>query len=79
MVNLEDVPGGRRKGSGMWAGLGNLYYFVDRESGIAAMVMTSVLPFWDEGVLRIFGEVEREVCGKKGGEVGGARLYTVGA
>lgn len=63
MLNLEDVPGARKKGSGMWAGLGNLYYFIDPASDRAGMVMTSVLPFFDEGVLTLFEAVERAAIG----------------
>ena len=44
---LEDVPGRRRAGSLAWAGLGNLYFWIDRASGIAGFWGTQLLPFLD--------------------------------
>src|SRR3712207_6873268 len=44
---LEDIPGMRRSGTGNWAGLFNCYYWLDRESGVAAALMTQLLPFFD--------------------------------
>lgn len=48
---LEDVDGMRRAGTGDWAGLFNLYYWIDRTSGVAAMIMTQMLPFFDRRVV----------------------------
>ena len=45
--NEDDVPGGRRAGSLMWAGLGNVFYWIDRSSGLAAVWATQLLPFFD--------------------------------
>lgn len=59
MMNLEDVPGGRSARSGSWAGLGNLYYWIDPERGIAGIIGTSVLPFLDECSLKLFEKLER--------------------
>ncbi|KAK5044633.1 hypothetical protein LTR84_010647 [Exophiala bonariae] len=59
MMNLEDVVGGRSAGSGSWAGLGNLYYWVDPKKGIAGIIGTNVLPFLDGQSLRLFESVER--------------------
>lgn len=47
LVNDDDVPGGRRAGSLTWAGLGNVYYWIDRTSGVAAVWATQLLPFFD--------------------------------
>ena len=49
---LEDIPGMRRAGSGNWAGLCNSYFWIDHASGIAATLMTQVLPFFDAGVVQ---------------------------
>jgi methyl acetate hydrolase len=49
---LEDIPGMRRAGSGNWAGLCNSYFWVDHTSGIAATLMTQILPFFDPAVVR---------------------------
>jgi methyl acetate hydrolase len=48
---LEDVPGMRRAGTGNWAGLCNSYFWIDRTSGVAATLMTQLLPFFDDGIV----------------------------
>jgi len=45
--NEDDVPGGRRAGSLTWAGLANVFYWIDRASGVAAVWATQLLPFFD--------------------------------
>lgn len=45
MVNTQDVPGGRRAGSGAWAGLFNTHFFIDRTTGVCASIYTNSLPF----------------------------------
>jgi methyl acetate hydrolase len=47
MVNDEDAPTGRPAGSLAWAGLGNLYYWIDRANGLAGFWATQILPFAD--------------------------------
>ena len=47
MVNDEPTPSGRPAGSLMWAGLGNLYYWIDRQSGIGGFWGSQILPFQD--------------------------------
>lgn len=59
MINKEDVPGARKEGSGAWAGLGNLYYWVDAKSGVAGIIGSEILPFLDPDVVGLFTEVEK--------------------
>lgn len=47
MVNDEPAPTGRPAGALGWAGLANLYYWIDRESDVAGMWATQILPFAD--------------------------------
>ena len=47
MINDEAAPTGRPAGSVAWAGLANLYYWIDRQSGIAGYWATQILPFAD--------------------------------
>lgn len=47
MVNDEDAPTGRPAGSIAWAGLANLYYWIDRRNDIAGYWGTQILPFVD--------------------------------
>lgn len=62
----EDVPGARRAGTGAWAGIFNLYYWIDRSSGIGGMVLTQVLPFFDAGVVNTSLLMERTVYAQLG-------------
>lgn len=55
---LEDVPGARKAGTGDWAGLFNLYYFIDRATGVGAMLATQVLPFFDWPIVETFAQIE---------------------
>jgi methyl acetate hydrolase len=48
---LEDLPGMRRSGSADWAGLLNCYFWIDPATGVAAALLTQVLPFFDARVL----------------------------
>ena len=47
MVNDEPAPTGRPAGSLSWAGLGNLYYWLDRKNGVAGVWATQIFPFMD--------------------------------
>ncbi|MBV9820333.1 MAG: beta-lactamase family protein [Solirubrobacterales bacterium] len=47
MVNDEDAPTGRPAGALAWAGLANLFYWIDRRNGIGGFWATQILPFAD--------------------------------
>jgi methyl acetate hydrolase len=47
MINELDAPTGRPAGSLAWAGLANLYYWIDRKNGIGGYWATQILPFAD--------------------------------
>ncbi len=47
MINDEDAPTGRPAGSLAWAGLANLYYWIDRQNGVAGFWATQIFPFAD--------------------------------
>ncbi|KEY75197.1 hypothetical protein S7711_01637 [Stachybotrys chartarum IBT 7711] len=44
LINLQDSPGRRRAGSLSWSGLTNGRWWIDRTSGIAAVMTTQILP-----------------------------------
>ena len=46
-VNEETTPSGRPAGSLMWAGLANLFYWIDRQNGIGGYWGSQILPFHD--------------------------------
>jgi len=52
LINPEPGPLGRRANSLTWAGLPNCYYWIDRELGIGALILTQVLPSGDLGALK---------------------------
>ncbi|GAC1305035.1 MAG: serine hydrolase domain-containing protein [Vulcanimicrobiaceae bacterium] len=47
MINDQDAPTGRPAGELAWAGLANLYYWIDRKNGIGGFWATQILPFVD--------------------------------
>ncbi|UZJ24011.1 beta-lactamase family protein [Rhodococcus antarcticus] len=61
MVNDEDAPTGRPAGSLAWAGLANLYYWIDRRNGIAGFWGTQILPFADAASVTGYLEMETAV------------------
>ena len=52
MINDEDAPTGRPAGALGWAGLANLFYWIDRKNGFGGFWATQILPFADPGVVR---------------------------
>lgn len=58
MVNAERAAGGRSAGSVGWAGLANLFYWIDRKAGIGGFWATQVLPFGDPVSMRGFLDFE---------------------
>ena len=47
MVNDQRAPTGRPAGAVAWAGLANLYYWIDRKNKVGGMWGTQILPFVD--------------------------------
>jgi methyl acetate hydrolase len=45
--NEEPTASGRPAGSLMWAGLGNLFYWIDRKNGLGGFWGSQILPFQD--------------------------------
>jgi methyl acetate hydrolase len=61
MVNRGTAPTGRPAGSLMWAGLANLYYWIDRQNGIGGYWASQILPFQDAASYPGFVEFETTV------------------
>ncbi|WP_407167950.1 serine hydrolase domain-containing protein [Bradyrhizobium sp. ORS 111] len=47
MINDEQAPTGRPAGALGWAGLANLFYWIDRRNGFGGYWATQILPFGD--------------------------------
>ena len=56
-----DAGTGRSPGTGHWAGLPNMWYWCDREAGVAGIISTQILPLADEKVLGLWATIESEV------------------
>ncbi|KAL7920722.1 beta-lactamase/transpeptidase-like protein [Trichoderma austrokoningii] len=52
---------GRSADAVHWAGLPNLWWWCDRENGVAGIVCTQILPFVDSRVIKLWAEVETQV------------------
>ena len=52
---------GRRPGSVTWAGINNTHFFIDPQTGVGVMVLMQVLPFYDEGAMRVFSGFEERL------------------
>jgi CubicO group peptidase (beta-lactamase class C family) len=58
---LDDMPDMRRAGTGDWAGLTNCFFWIDRSSGVTGILLSQVLPFFDQGVVSAAFGFERAV------------------
>lgn len=47
MINDEEAPTGRPAGALGWAGLANLFYWIDRQNNVGGFWATQILPFGD--------------------------------
>ena len=68
-ITSVDLEGMRRAGTGDWAGLFNSYFWVDRASGVGAVLLTQVLPFFDGRVVELLVAFEQAVYAAVGAPV----------
>jgi CubicO group peptidase (beta-lactamase class C family) len=61
MLNVNAGPNGRSAGTVGWGGLYNTYYWLDPSKKVTGLIMTQVLPFADQRVLKLFGQFEAGV------------------
>lgn len=59
MVNDEEAPTGRPAGALGWAGLANLFYWIDRQNGHGGFWATQILPFGDPASFTGFMDFEK--------------------
>jgi methyl acetate hydrolase len=60
-INTEPGPAGRSAGSLCWAGAFNTYFWIDPSKRVTGTIMTQVMPFADDTVLKLYAEFERGV------------------
>ena len=63
MINDEPAPTGRPAGALGWAGLPNLFYWIDRQNGIGGFWATQVFPFADPTSFGGYMDFETAVYG----------------
>lgn len=51
MLTIDAGGTGRGKNTAWWAGIANLFWWCDREKGVAGMIASQVMPFGDMNVL----------------------------
>lgn len=61
VINTEDVPGKRRKGSMMWEGMANAHWWIDPETGIAAALLVNILWNADPVAISLYNDLELAV------------------
>ena len=57
-IHTEPGPAGRSAGSLAWAGLFNTYFWVDPNKRVTGTILTQLLPFADDQVLKLFAKFE---------------------
>jgi methyl acetate hydrolase len=57
-INTQPGPSGRSAGSIAWAGLFNTYFWVDPTRHVTGVIMTQLLPFADDHVLKLLAAFE---------------------
>ena len=58
---LTSTLTGRSATSVWWAGMANLFWWCDREKGIAGMICSQILPFGDLPVMLLWDDLEKTV------------------
>lgn len=61
MITQQAGETGRGQNTGWWAGISNLFWWCDREKGVAGMIAGAVLPFGDPEVMGHWGMCEAAV------------------
>lgn len=62
-INTQPGPHGRSAGSASWAGLLNTYFWIDPVKRVAGSLFTQMLPFFDERVVKLYGDFEQSLYG----------------
>jgi methyl acetate hydrolase len=63
MINDHEAPTGRPAGALAWAGLANLYFWIDRKNGVGGFWATQILPFADPASVGGYIDFETAVYG----------------
>jgi methyl acetate hydrolase len=58
VINTEDAPTGRSRGSLAWAGLANTFFWIDPQKDMAGVILMQQLPFVEPAAMKTFSEFE---------------------
>ncbi|KAF5332024.1 hypothetical protein D9758_014599 [Tetrapyrgos nigripes] len=58
LLNMEDIPGKRKKETICWTGFPNLFWWIDRGSNVYGMYATQIAPFGDVPATDVFSHFE---------------------
>jgi CubicO group peptidase (beta-lactamase class C family) len=61
VINAEDAPTGRSRGSLAWAGLANTFFWIDPQKDVAGVILMQLLPFVEPGAMQTFTEFETAI------------------
>ncbi|KAH9826807.1 3-phytase A [Teratosphaeria destructans] len=61
MITQEPGATGRGANTAWWAGIANLFWWADREKGVAGMIASQVMPFGDPHVIGQWGACEAAI------------------
>ncbi|EMC94390.1 hypothetical protein BAUCODRAFT_73431 [Baudoinia panamericana UAMH 10762] len=61
MLTQEPGATGRGRNTAWWAGIANLFWWCDREKGVAGMIASQIMPFGDQHVMGQWGACEAAV------------------
>ena len=60
-LNRHPLESGRAAGAMSWAGVYNTFFWIDRQQGIAAVLLSQLLPFGDGGAAQLTEDFDRLV------------------
>jgi len=60
-LNSSPIDGGRGRDTLSWAGIFNTFFWIDRERGVCAVLLTQMMPFLDDGPAQLVADFDRAV------------------
>ena len=64
LIDTEGTPYGRKAGTLLWGGVFNTYFYIDKQSGVAASIYTQYLPFNYPATTMIFEKFSEIIYNK---------------
>ena len=58
MINSEDIPNRRSKGSCAWSGIMNTFFWFDQEKDIGGTIMMQIAPCYHENAKQVLKDLK---------------------